>query len=314
MLPKKICLQSQSGGTWLGVENRNVSLIKCNFRDYCATDGSPLLINLFDVIQYGILPLFAFRAFNGQYWSPMKDGRNHKIGFSKNLTSNEYFQIVWHSKNIISLKLWTNKYIYVNSRDNKLYCDGDNWKAPECAFLIKPNPQMQLNNNIIPMPQLNAKIYLKSKELGKFLTYRSKPDHFEATALMTGQWETLVLSVKKLDNSGLIVNIITANGKYFSCNNDGTINFLVKDNGSHCWWEIFFVSKQDICIRSFRWRTWFHLNSKGWLFCDEKDNLKAIQTKSSIFECMPWANCGGPQQSRVANNGSMSNNNVAFSM
>ena len=70
----------------------------------------------------------------------MKDGTT--IGFTKNLTNNEYFEIVWHSKNIASFKLWTNKYIYVNSCDNKLHCDSDNWKSPECAFLIN---QIQCN-------------------------------------------------------------------------------------------------------------------------------------------------------------------------
>ena len=62
----------------------------------------------------------------------MKD--DNTISFSQNLTNNIFFQIVLHSKNIISFKIWTNKCIYVNSRDNELYCDGDNWNAPECPF------------------------------------------------------------------------------------------------------------------------------------------------------------------------------------
>ena len=185
----------------------------------------------------------------------IKDGS--RIDFSENLTNNEYFQVVWNSENMASFKLWTNKCIYVNSRDNKLYCDGDNWKATECAFLIKLNP-IQLNesqfNITIPMPSLSKS---KSKEFCKFLTYRSKPGHCEATALMIDQCETIASSVKKSDNSGLTVNIITANERYFSGNSDGTINFLAQENRPHCWWEIFFLSKQDICIRPYRWRTLF---------------------------------------------------------
>ena len=92
----------------------------------------------------------------------------------------------------------------------------------------------------LPLVTLNNKIYLKSKINNKFLTYRSLPDHFESSSLIMAQWESLNINIIKLDNSGLIVNIITANGKYFDCLQNGNINFNIKDIGPSCWWEIFF--------------------------------------------------------------------------
>ena len=125
-------------------------------------DGSPLALNVFEVIQNGLLPLFAFRTFSGSYLSPKLNGN---IGFSETLTDNEYFQIVWHSFNIISFKLWNNNFIYVRN----------NWKSPECAFLIKPDPKLLTAlSHPMPLHQFHHKIYLKSKGNERFLTYRSQ--------------------------------------------------------------------------------------------------------------------------------------------
>ena len=53
---------------------------------------------------------------------------------------------------------------------------------------------------------------------GLYLTFRGQPNHFEATAVIMGQWETIGINIVSKDCNYLIVNLITANGMYFAMN------------------------------------------------------------------------------------------------
>ncbi len=135
--------------------------------------------------------MYAFQCLlNNKYISPNDNINEGTIQFVEQFsTEKEYFQIVWHNINIVSLITYNETYESKENENNN------------CLFEIKSKEFNRLNKNIntipycqLPIRSINGQwkrdTWLKGINVG-YLAFRSQPYRYEAVSQIMGQWNTI---------------------------------------------------------------------------------------------------------------------------
>eukprot|EP01083_Nonionella_stella_P290016 986824_1 len=348
-----LCCGSRGDGTYVGVENKQSKSLRTNYSTYQSFDGELLERSTFYVTQNAPHQLFALRcALNDKYLSP-SDTANGKIRFVNSCTEKEYFDIVWHEFNVVSLVCWHGTVVRV--KNNVLYHEGyDVMRSNECVFEIKCKQRMNRRQNVDSIPRLQLPvrsidgeikrdIWLKghSPHIG-YLAFRSQPYRYEAVSQIMGRWETLRFKhdMQCSKANKCIVSLFSANGMIVTCDDKQAQIAIVRQEDvkdkEGARWRIYFHSYSLISIQNEKYKGWMALQK------DQKTNIYVLHMLNPLFdqrskplvdikharqykniycqfELCPIANCKDIQKSNNASSShsfatTQNKSNITFSM